>query len=396
MDAVDSAEGPEVDDRQPPTKIGDVKWSGDIEPAEPLREIRGTDQTAEGGNRHRINGTGGFSSFERYNRATIMSATATGGRSRVRRSWPAFWQRQTRRVARLQWQRRRTLLVVVLMAGVGLGSSGVNAVSAAGASHGVRAQSAEAATINADAGRLASQYRGNRQGLLEAGRAGLAAGRNDATVAEFLKLGWARRLDAGLERNGAMLDSVHDQQVALGVAGVRYFASQIHTGLLRAGSGQLITVSLKAQELIAYERGRVIVDTLVRTGRPALPTDIGAMQVLSKDAPWTMKSPWPRGSAEWYPDTPVQMVVWFTQNGEGLHDASWQPNSTLGPGSQNGPYASHGCIHVPLAAVRLLFDWAPIGTPVVVYPGDGSPVADQVAQQSVDAQGNPTSGVRGD
>src|SRR2546429_3427979 len=131
-----------------------------------------------------------------------MLGPATGGRSRVQRSWP-FWQRQTRRVVRLQWQRRRTLLVVVLMAGVGLGSSGVNAVSAAGASHGVRAQSAEAATINADAGRLASQYRGNRQGLLEAGRAGLAAGRNDATVAEFLKLGWARPLHAALQRNCA-------------------------------------------------------------------------------------------------------------------------------------------------------------------------------------------------
>src|SRR5256884_8604365 len=112
----------------------------------------------------------GFSSFERYNRATIMSATATGGRSRVPRSWPAFWQRQTRRVVRLQWQRRRTLLVVVLMAGVGLGSSGVNAVSAAGASHGVRAQSAEAATINAHAGRLASQHQGNQQGQMEQGR----------------------------------------------------------------------------------------------------------------------------------------------------------------------------------------------------------------------------------
>src|SRR5207245_2429247 len=76
--------------------------------------------------------------------------------------------------------------------------------------------------------------------------------------------------------------------------------------------------------------------------------------------------------------------------------ASWQPYSTLGPGSQNGPYASHGCIHVPLPAVRILFNWAPLGTPVVVYPGDGSLVADQVAQQSVDALGNPTSGVRGD
>jgi L,D-transpeptidase-like protein len=323
-----------------------------------------------------------------------MSATATVGSKPGPGSWRTWWPPPALRAPQLQW--RGALPVVLLMAGVTLASSGVTAVGAAGRSHGIPPATAEAVAINADAGRLASQYRGNRQGLLETGRAGLKAGRNDATIAAFLKLGWARRLSAALERNGAMLDSVHDRQLALGVAGVRYFASQIHAGLLRAGSGQLITVSLQAQELIAYDRGRVIVDTLVTTGRPALPTDIGAMQVVRKDAPWTMKSPWPRGSADWYPDTPVQMVVWFTKNGEGLHDASWQPNTTLGPGSQNGPYASHGCIHVPLAAVRLLFDWAPIGTPVVVYPGDGSPVTNQVAQQSVDALGNPTSGVRGD
>jgi len=88
-------------------------------------------------------------------------------------------------------------------------------------------------------------------------------------------------------------------------------------------------------------------------------------------------------------------VLWFTNNGEGLHGASWQPDSTLGPGSQNGPFASHGCIHLPLAAVGTLFAWASLGTPVVVYPGDGSPRADQAAQRSVDAAGNPIAGVRG-
>jgi len=139
----------------------------------------------------------------------------------------------------------------------------------------------------------------------------------------------------------------------------------------------------------------VLVDTPVTTGRPALPTDIGTMRVLHKDSPWTMQSPWPKGSPNWYPDTVVQMVLWFTRNGEGLHDASWQPVSALGPGSQAGPFASHGCIHLPTAAVKTLFDWAPIGTPVVVYPGDGSPVARQTLQQSVDAVGNPISGVRG-
>src|SRR2546428_11311065 len=116
-----------------------------------------------------------------------MSASATGGTRRIPRSWLASWQEQTRRAAWLQW-RGRALLVVVLMAGVGLGSSGVSAVSAAGASHGVPAQSAEAAAINADAGRLASQYRGNRQGLLEAGRGRLTPGREGASVAAVLEV----------------------------------------------------------------------------------------------------------------------------------------------------------------------------------------------------------------
>jgi hypothetical protein len=48
-----------------------------------------------------------------------------------------------------------------------------------------------------------------------------------------------------------------------------------------------------------------------------------------------------------------------------------------------------------LVAVRTLFDWAPIGTPVVVYSGDGSPAASQALQQSVDAVGNPVGGIRG-
>jgi lipoprotein-anchoring transpeptidase ErfK/SrfK len=169
----------------------------------------------------------------------------------------------------------------------------------------------------------------------------------------------------------------------------------------RAGEGfDRAGRQLKRPDLVAlghrYDRGQVVVDTPVTTGRPALATDIGAMRVLRKDAPWTMQSPWPKGSPEWYPDTVVQMVLWFTKNGEGRHDASWQPVSTLGPGSQYGPFARPGCVHLPLAAIRTLFDWAPIGPPVVVFPGDGSPAASQALQQSVDAMGNPVSGVRGD
>jgi hypothetical protein len=253
----------------------------------------------------------------------------------------------------------------------------------------------ELAGLRLDAGRLATQYAGSLPALRELGRSGLVAGRNDATIADFLKLRWVARLNAGLERYGAGLAASDPARLALAVAGIQHYSSEIHNGLLHDGPNRLITVSLQAQRLVAYDSGQTIVNTPVTTGRPSLPTDVGAMQVLRKDSPWTMQSPWPKGSPEWYPDTAVQMVLWFTKNGEGLHDASWQPDSTLGPGSQSGPYASHGCIHLPLAAVRTLFAWAPLGTPVVVYPGDGSPLAAQASQQSVDASGNPVDGVRG-
>jgi hypothetical protein len=231
--------------------------------------------------------------------------------------------------------------------------------------------------------------------LRASAQAALTTGRNDATVATFLRLRWAGRLSAALERYATLLTSSDGQRLALGEAGVQHYAAQLHNALLHDGPSRIIVVSIQGQRLTAYEDGGVVVDTPVTTGRPALATDIGAMEVLRKDAPWTMQSPWPKGSPEWYPDTVVQRVVWFTKNGEGLHDASWQPVATLGRGSQNGAYASHGCIHLTLQAVKTLFDWASIGTPVVVYPGDGSPVASQALQQSVDAMGNPVSGIRG-
>jgi lipoprotein-anchoring transpeptidase ErfK/SrfK len=294
------------------------------------------------------------------------------------------------------------LLIAILAAILALTSRGASAIAVNGQpTRGAPAAVAstpaavENAALQAEASRLAAQFQADPQALRASAQAALGTGRNDATVAAFLKLRWAGRLSAALERYGAMLSSSDGQRATLAVAGVQHYAAQLHNGLLHDGPSRLIVVSVQGQHLVAYEDGRVVVDTPVTTGRPALATDIGAMRVLRKDAPWTMQSPWPKGSPEWYPDTVVEMVVWFTKNGEGLHDASWQPATTLGPGSQNGPFASHGCIHLTLAAIRALFTWAAIGTPVVVYPGDGAPVASQALQQSVDAMGNPISGIRG-
>ena len=222
------------------------------------------------------------------------------------------------------------------------------------------------------------------EAIRHAGQGPLAAGRNDGALAAFLKLHPLDRYTTRLEAAGALLGGSDLDQVAHAAALAQVRNDDLHGALLDAMPDKVITVSLTGQHMWAYERGKVVMDTAVTTGRPALPTDIGPMAVLRKSSPWTMHSPWKKGSPYWYPDTVVRKVVWFTNTGEGFHDAKWEPLSLYGPGGQLTSSASHGCIHMPGTTVDFMFDWAPVGTPVIVIPGDGSPTPNQVGADTID------------
>jgi len=99
---------------------------------------------------------------------------------------------------------------------------------------------------------------------------------------------------------------------------------------------------------------------------PSLVTDRGDFHIFSKSSPYKFVSPWPPGSPFWYHSAWVSWAMEIVGDGTYLHDAPWQPDGTFGPGSENGPYSSHGCIHVPSGVMRMLFSWAPIGTEVLV------------------------------
>jgi len=257
---------------------------------------------------------------------------------------------------------------------------------------------AEDDEIQKAAADLEAQVGSNLDVIHKAGSDALAAGRNDASIAAYMNkpspfknMADVSRAYSRMEKFAAQVGSGDLAQAADGTAGVQRFASQIHDELMSGLPSKAILISYTAQELWAYQDSKLVQDTQVTTGRPALPTDVGPMKVLSKDSPWKMHSPWPPGSSAWYPDTVVQMVLWFTNTGEGLHDAYWQ-SCCWGPGSQYGPNASHGCIHVPFGNEQFLFNWADVGTPVILYPGDGSPVSNQLSQMTTDDQGNPLSG----
>ena len=130
-------------------------------------------------------------------------------------------------------------------------------------------------------------------------------------------------------------------------------------------SAKAVVIRLEAQTLTAYLNGKPILHTPVTTGRPALPTPVGSYQIEAAYSPFTFHSPWPPGSPFWYPPTPVTWAMPF-YNGDFLHDDPGEPTSAFGKGSEDGPYASHGCVHVPHGTMAFLFHWLPIGATVIV------------------------------
>jgi lipoprotein-anchoring transpeptidase ErfK/SrfK len=132
-----------------------------------------------------------------------------------------------------------------------------------------------------------------------------------------------------------------------------------------AAEQKVVVVRLSNQTLTAYLNGKPVLKTPVTTGRPALPTPIGSFSVLNRESPYTFHSPWPPGNPYWYPPTPVTWAMEF-YNGDFLHDDPGEPTTAFGSDSQNGYFASHGCVHLPHAAMAFLYQWLPVGAPVIV------------------------------
>jgi lipoprotein-anchoring transpeptidase ErfK/SrfK len=257
--------------------------------------------------------------------------------------------------------------------------------------------------IQQAAQQLVSQNAGNLAAIQAAGNQAVAVANNSASIIAYLSkemqfkgADTVTRLSSRLGKYAGLIGSADVNQAAQGTAAAQLYANQIHGMLLDGLPSKAVIVSFQEQHVWAYQGSQVVMDNAVTTGIRGVGdfgTDFGPMKVLHKDHPWKFQSPWPKGSPHWYPDTVVQWTAFFTSTGEAFHDASWQPDSTLGPGSQyTQGLQSHGCIHLPADKAQWMYDWADVGMPVIVYPGDGSSVANQLSQITTNDQGVPHSG----
>ncbi|MBD2559708.1 MULTISPECIES: L,D-transpeptidase [Nostoc] len=119
---------------------------------------------------------------------------------------------------------------------------------------------------------------------------------------------------------------------------------------LQKSEKRWIQIDLSKQRLIAWEGDRVVYGSAISSGKKSTPTLIGTFNIQSK-----LKTTRMRGSGYDVPNVPHAM---FYQGNYGIHGAYWH--------KRFGTPVSHGCVNLAPKHAKWLFEWASVGTPVVI------------------------------
>jgi lipoprotein-anchoring transpeptidase ErfK/SrfK len=111
-----------------------------------------------------------------------------------------------------------------------------------------------------------------------------------------------------------------------------------------------IEIKLSSQRLIAWEGKTPVYAIIISTGKDSTPTNPGVYAIQTRDRYARM-----RGADYDIADVPYTM---YYDGSYAIHGAYWH--------HRFGTPVSHGCINVAVDHARWLFNWATIGTPVVV------------------------------
>jgi hypothetical protein len=129
-----------------------------------------------------------------------------------------------------------------------------------------------------------------------------------------------------------------------------------------------IRISIQKRHLWACEGAKKVYETAVITGlrgHPETETPVGTYKIYGKMTNTTLTGSDSRGT--WKDPVYYWMPFLDNQYGTyGFHDATWRDNSVFGQISPDSEEASHGCVELPLAASKWLYEWAPVGTTVTV------------------------------
>lgn len=125
------------------------------------------------------------------------------------------------------------------------------------------------------------------------------------------------------------------------------------------GGGKRIVVDLSEQHLYAYQGGVLAHSFVASTGMPGAGTRTGTFHVLDK-IPNAYASTWNLQMPHWLG------IYWAGTTENGIHALPILSNGQRLWASCLGTPVSYGCIVLGIAEARMLYEWAEVGTPVVI------------------------------
>ncbi|MBI2939885.1 MAG: L,D-transpeptidase family protein [Chloroflexi bacterium] len=135
-------------------------------------------------------------------------------------------------------------------------------------------------------------------------------------------------------------------------------------------AGRWIDVNLTRQIVTAYEGRQPVRIAITSSGRPTWRTPTGTFRILRRVEDETMDGSTllaldlnevQRRQTD-YRLTGVLHTQYFTWDGTALHYNYWLPDWAF------GVPRSHGCLGLRLADSSFLWNWASLGTPIVIHP----------------------------
>ena len=129
-----------------------------------------------------------------------------------------------------------------------------------------------------------------------------------------------------------------------------------------------IVVSISARHMWACSNIQTVYDSAVITGMENLPADLtptGTYHIYAKETNVTLSGSDSTGSWK----DPVYYWMPFLDNQYGVygfHDATWRAADAFGNIDPYSSNASHGCVEMPLATAKWLYNWASVGTTVTI------------------------------
>lgn len=119
-----------------------------------------------------------------------------------------------------------------------------------------------------------------------------------------------------------------------------------------------IIVDRSSQKLYAYDGEELFMEVSVSTGLDDLPTPRGTFHIYEKTPSRYMQGPLPGISDQYYDLPGVPWTMYFTYQGGAIHGAYWH--------DKFGSQWSHGCVNLIPTDSEKLYEWADLGTVVIV------------------------------